>query len=87
MESLCITIFISSYQKCYVFLIISYVFSSTKLEKRARQILPGNEGDGGGGQDGEVAQTMYMHMNKCKNNLKKTANAGKDLGKGNFIHC
>jgi hypothetical protein len=30
-----------------IFLIIAYVFSSTKLEKRAEQVLPGNEGDGG----------------------------------------
>jgi hypothetical protein len=29
--------------KHYVFLIIAYVFSSTKLEKRAEQILPGSE--------------------------------------------
>jgi hypothetical protein len=29
--------------KCYAFLIIAYVFSSTKLEKRADQDLPGNE--------------------------------------------
>jgi hypothetical protein len=27
----------------YVFLIIAYVFSSTKLEKRAEQILPGSK--------------------------------------------
>jgi hypothetical protein len=27
-----------------VFLIIAYVFSSTKLEKRAEQVLPGIEG-------------------------------------------
>jgi hypothetical protein len=25
----------------------------------------------GGGQGGEVAQTMYTHMNKCKNNKKE----------------
>jgi hypothetical protein len=37
---------ISNSQKFYVFLIISYVFSSTKLEKRAEQVLPGNEGSG-----------------------------------------
>jgi hypothetical protein len=36
----------SSYQKCYVFLIIAYIFSSTKLEKRAEQVLPGSEGGG-----------------------------------------
>jgi hypothetical protein len=33
-------------QKRYVFLIIAYVFSSTILEKRAEQVLPGSEGDG-----------------------------------------
>jgi hypothetical protein len=38
-------------QKCYVFLIISYVFSSTILEKRAEQVLPGSE-VGGEEQDG-----------------------------------
>jgi hypothetical protein len=43
--------------------------SSTKLEKRAEQILPGSEGGwevegGGGGQGGEMAQTMYGHVNK-----------------------
>jgi hypothetical protein len=30
-----------------VFLIISYVFSSTKLEERAEQVLPGSEGGWG----------------------------------------
>jgi hypothetical protein len=28
--------------KMFIFLIISYVFSSTKLKKRAEQVLPGN---------------------------------------------
>jgi hypothetical protein len=32
--------------KRYVFLIISYVFSSTKLEKRTEQVLPGSQGKG-----------------------------------------
>jgi hypothetical protein len=49
-----------------------YVFSSTKLEKRAEQALLGSEGMGvrergqgvGGGQGEEMAQTMYAHMNK-----------------------
>jgi hypothetical protein len=40
-------------QKHSVFLIIAYTFSSTKLEIRAEQILPGSEGarggEGGGG--------------------------------------
>jgi hypothetical protein len=36
-------------QKRYVFLIIAYVFSSTKLEKRVAQVLPGSEeGEGRG---------------------------------------
>jgi hypothetical protein len=30
-------------QKRFVFLIIAYVFSSTKLEKRAEQVLPGSK--------------------------------------------
>jgi small ligand-binding sensory domain FIST len=39
-------------RKHFVFLIIAYVFSSTKLEKRAEQVLPGSKevgGEGGGG--------------------------------------
>jgi hypothetical protein len=52
-----------------LFLIIAYVYSSTKLEKRAEQVLLGNEvgrGESGGGgwAGGEMAQTMYVHMNK-----------------------
>jgi hypothetical protein len=46
-------------QKCFVFLIIAYVFSSTKLEIRAQEVLPGIEGRlagrrraGGGGRNG-----------------------------------
>jgi hypothetical protein len=30
-------------QKCFVFLIMAYVFSSTKLVIRAEQLLPGSE--------------------------------------------
>jgi hypothetical protein len=41
---------------------------STKLEKRADQVLPGSEGDGGEregtGAGREMAQTVYAHMNK-----------------------
>jgi hypothetical protein len=44
------------------------VFSSTKLEKRAEQVLPGSDGDGGsdgvGSRGREMIQTMYAHMNK-----------------------
>jgi hypothetical protein len=35
-----------NWQKCFVFLIIAYVFSSTKLEIRAEQVLPRSEGVG-----------------------------------------
>jgi hypothetical protein len=42
----------------------TYVFSSTKLEIRAEQILPGSEGVGGGGQGREMTQTMYAYVNK-----------------------
>jgi hypothetical protein len=35
----------------FVFLIIAYVFFSTKLEIRAEQVLPGSEGEGGKGRD------------------------------------
>jgi hypothetical protein len=48
-----------NYQKRFVFLIIAYVFSSTKLEKRE----VGGEG-GGGGKGAEMSQTMYPHVNK-----------------------
>jgi hypothetical protein len=57
-------------QTRFVFLIIAYVFSSTKLKQRAEQVLPGIEGVGrrgrgrGAGDGGEMAQTMYAHMNK-----------------------
>jgi hypothetical protein len=39
--------------------------------RRAEQVLPGREvGVGGGRQGGRLAQTMYTHMNKCKNDTK-----------------
>jgi hypothetical protein len=37
----------------------AYVFSSTKLEIRAEQAVPGSEG-----QVGKMTQTMYAHVNK-----------------------
>jgi hypothetical protein len=37
------------------------------LEKRAEQVLPGSWGWGWG----EVAQTMYTHVSKCKNDKRK----------------
>jgi hypothetical protein len=39
---------------------------STKLEKRAEQVLPGR----GGGRWG-VALAMYTHVSKCKNDKIK----------------
>jgi hypothetical protein len=47
----------------------AYVFSSTKLEIRAEQVLPrSEEGSGGHGRGGEqrgkMTQTMYAHVNK-----------------------
>jgi hypothetical protein len=56
-----------------VLLIIVYTLSSTKLEIRAKQFLPGSQGivgeneriEGkGGGKGGEMTQTLYAHMNK-----------------------
>jgi hypothetical protein len=47
----------------------SYVFSSTKLEIKAEQVLPGSKevwGEEGGGRvyGGEMTQTMYAYVNK-----------------------
>jgi hypothetical protein len=39
-----------------------YVFSSTKLENKIEQVLPGSEGVGR--RSREMAQTMYAYMNK-----------------------
>jgi hypothetical protein len=41
----------------------AYVFSSTKLEIRAEQFLPGSE-QGRRRGVGEMTQTMYAHVNK-----------------------
>jgi hypothetical protein len=40
----------------------AYVFSSTKLEIRAEQVLPGSEW--GRGNWGEMTQTIYAPVNK-----------------------
>jgi hypothetical protein len=45
--------------KMLVFL-ISYIFSSTKLEKRAEQVLPGSEEGWGMGRGGEMAQCIHI---------------------------
>jgi hypothetical protein len=39
-----------NWQKHYVFLIIAYFYSSTKLEKRAEEVLLGSEGGQGRGE-------------------------------------
>jgi hypothetical protein len=66
--SLCSYLYLN-YQKCFVFLIIAYVFSATKLEKRAEKVLSGSKvsvgrRERGRGQEGEMALTMYAHKNK-----------------------
>jgi hypothetical protein len=35
-----------NFQKCYVFLVIIYFYSSMELENDAEQVLPGREGGG-----------------------------------------
>jgi hypothetical protein len=58
--------------KQYVFLIISYIFSSTKSEnKREKQVQLRSMGKGGR-ERREVAQTMHTHVSKCKNDKKET---------------
>jgi hypothetical protein len=43
----------------------AYVFSSTKLEIRAEQVLPGSQ-EGGGQREGSGKQWRKMaHVNKC----------------------
>jgi hypothetical protein len=45
-------------------LIMPYVFSSTKLEKRAEQVLPGSEGVEGGGarrQGEDGSKNVYTY--------------------------
>jgi hypothetical protein len=49
-------------QKCFVFLTIGYVYSSTKLEKKVEQFSL--EVKGVVGVWGEMDQTMYAHMSK-----------------------
>jgi hypothetical protein len=59
----------SQTSKNAVFLIISYVFSSTKSEnKRLEQVLPGSEGRE------KMAHTMYAHVNKHKKDKIKKLN-------------
>jgi hypothetical protein len=59
----CIAIIISTSKKHYVFLIIVYAYSSTKLEKRAEQVLLGSKGVGrkGRGGDRNDANNVYTY--------------------------
>jgi hypothetical protein len=41
------------------------------LEERVEQVLLGSRGLGGWGTGGEVQQTMYTHVSKCKNDKIK----------------
>jgi hypothetical protein len=52
-----------------MFFILSLIFSlpqksENKRAKRAKKVLPGSSG-------GEVAQIMYTHISKCKNDKIK----------------
>jgi hypothetical protein len=54
----------------------AYVFSSTKLEIRTKQVLAGSEGgrggkNGGGALEGEMTQTMYVHINNVNKWITK----------------
>jgi hypothetical protein len=64
---------LSQLARCFVFLIIAYVFSSTKLEKRAEQVLPGREVMRGRvkGRNDLNNVCIYKYMNKEKNVKKK----------------
>jgi hypothetical protein len=54
-----------STSKNAIFFIITYVYSSTKLEKRAEQVLPGSKGERGQGGiegQGEKWPKQCMHI-------------------------
>jgi hypothetical protein len=53
--------------------LLFYVFFFNKVEE---QVLPGVAGQGVGGR-GEVAQIMYTHISKCKNNKIKSSRGKK----------
>jgi hypothetical protein len=54
-----------NYQNHLVFLIIDYVFSSTKLEERAGQVLPASEGRWGEEGGGAWRGGRNGPTNKC----------------------
>jgi hypothetical protein len=74
--------------KCYIFLIVVYVFSSTKLEKRTEQALPGSEevegrGTGQGGENGPNNICTYEYMNKKDEHFQ----IHKELVTSRYINC
>jgi hypothetical protein len=87
--SLCIATLNSTSKKCFVFLIIAYVFSSTKFEKRVEQ---GGEGVGGrgsgwrtGGRNDPNNVCTYEYMTKEKNVKKnKVINSNLQVKKKRF---
>jgi hypothetical protein len=68
-RNLSVQLFLISTSKNGFFSILCLYFSSTKLEIRAEQVLPGSKvekgrEERGGRQGGEMIQTMYAHVNK-----------------------
>jgi hypothetical protein len=64
---------------CLSYYLLCFLFNKIGEEHRTGSAWKrGGWGKGGTrGQWGEMAQTMYTHMNKCINNLKKSQNAKK----------
>jgi hypothetical protein len=52
------------------FLLIAYVFSSTKLEKKAEQVLLGSEEAGAGRRNNPNNVCIYEYMNKEKKRIE-----------------
>jgi hypothetical protein len=55
-----------NYQKCFVFLIIAYVFSSTKLVIRVEQGLHGSKWGWGGEGGGEGQGVEWLNECTCE---------------------
>jgi hypothetical protein len=62
----CVAIFISNQQKRYVFSYYRLCFSFNKTREQE-----GGTGSAWKWGGGEVAQIMYTHVSKCKNNKTK----------------
>jgi hypothetical protein len=54
-----------NYQKCFVFLITAYFYSSKKLEKKAEEVLPEREGVGGERERAEGRGEKWPKDNVC----------------------